>query len=283
MSSTPGAVVITGGTRGLGRVLTRHFLDAGYGVTVCSRNAAACTDAAREFGDAADRLLALPADVAREADVAELFDRAEARFGPVSVLINNAGIHGPIGECFRNDNAQWAEALAVNLLGPVYTCRRAVPGMIAAGFGRIINISGGGATKPMARYAAYSASKAGLVRFTETIAEELRPHGVLVNAIAPGFLATDIHRDTLALGAEQAGPNFQKTQDQLARGGDDPARAARLALRLAARSCAVTGRLISAIFDDWERFVESPDLPRELYTLRRVDNMFVFLKPEERG
>lgn len=126
----------------------------------------------------------------------------------------------------------------------------------------------------MPHYSLYSASKAALVRFTETIALELAGFGIMVNAIAPGFIATGIHEETLRAGQNIVGDFFEKTRARVEEGGDDPSRAAKLALFLASGECRITGKLISAIFDPWEALTENWGLDKDLYTLRRIDDVF---------
>ena len=130
-------------------------------------------------------------------------------------------------------------------------------------------------------YSAYAASKTALVRLTEVLAHELASHGIRVNAIAPGFVATRLHQATLAAG--DAAPDRDKVAAQLAEGGQDPRVAAELAVFLASDAAAgVTGRLISAPWDDWRSLAGGETLAgNDLYTLRRIDDMFYRQVPRE--
>jgi 3-oxoacyl-[acyl-carrier protein] reductase len=273
-------VLITGGTRGIGHVFTTRFLEAGYRVVACARSADSISRAQALAAAAGDRLRLVQADVSQEEEVRALLAQTTADFGGVDVLVNNAGIIGPIGPSQENDTAAWLGAFQTNIIGPFLTCKHCVPRMLAAGFGRIINLSGGGATSPTLRFSAYSASKAALVRFTETLALELRDANVTVNAIAPGFICTEIHEQTWAAGPKAAGVFYGKSRQKWASGGDDPSRAAALALFLASPDCRLTGRLISAIYDPWETFRDAPPTDDSLYTLRRIDNMFYQSMPK---
>src|SRR5439155_11396495 len=140
------------------------------------------------------------------------------------------------------DAEHWREVVTVNLFGVFLTCRHVVPLMIRAGRGKIINMSGGGAATPFPRFTAYAASKAAVVRFTETLAREVAGHGIQVNAVAPGFVVTRLHRATLAAG-ERAGVDFlRKTQEEIAGGGVDPSIPADLVAFLASdASDSITG------------------------------------------
>ena len=145
--------------------------------------------------------------------------------------------------------------------------------MIKAGSGKIINMSGGGATSPRANFTAYGVSKAALVRFTETLAEELKPHNIQVNAIAPGAVRTQMTEEIVIAGQLAGSRELQQAQGILREGGDSAENAAELAVFLAsAESDGITGRLISAVWDDWRHLGEHSEeiAASDLYTLRRV-------------
>ena len=196
------------------------------------------------------------------------------------MLVNNAGLIGPIGTLAQTDAALWDRTLRVNLLAPVALCRRVLAPMVARGHGRIVNVSGGGATAALPHFTAYATSKAGLVRFTETLARELDGTGVTVNALSPGALDTRLHAEVRAAGAALAGEVMYQTSLDVERGRAAPMeRGAALAVFLASpASSGVSGRLISSIWDPWERLPElAAELaPTDVFTLRRIT-------PKERG
>ena len=165
-----------------------------------------------------------------------------------------------------------ALVVILNLLGTVHCTRAVLPHMIRRGSGKIINLSGGGAVGPFPRFSAYATSKAAVVRFTETVAEEVRAHNVQVNAIAPGAVNTRLLDQVLEAG-DRAGADFLgKSRAQQASGGTSPAVGAELALHLASsRGDGITGKLLSAVWDDWRRLGEAGPIPAALYTLRRID------------
>jgi NAD(P)-dependent dehydrogenase (short-subunit alcohol dehydrogenase family) len=174
----------------------------------------------------------------------------------------------------------WVEAIQINLFGAVLMCRQVIPLMRARGYGKIINLSGGGATAPLPRISAYAASMVAIVRLTETFAEELRDAHVDVNAIAPGALNTRLLDEVLAAGPEKVGQDFYnraiKQRDQ---GGASLEKGAALAVFLAsAASDGITGRLLSALWDDWASLPDRLDVltKNDIYTLRRI-------VPEDRG
>ena len=163
-------------------------------------------------------------------------------------------MHGPIGTIDAVDWAAWQHALAVNLSGTVYGCRLAVQHFKewpAANRRKIINVSGGGATSPQPGLTAYGASKAGLVRFTETLAEEVKEFEIDVNAVAPGALATRLMKELHAAGPEGIGTDHHRRVEQLLSiGAMSIAKPAELCIYLASSSSdGITGRLISAAWD----------------------------------
>ena len=266
--------LITGGSQGLGRHIVEAFLAEGAHVLFCARTAAdvAQTQAALTPGlKSGQQLAGLACDIADPASVAALFARA-AQFGPLHAVVNNAGIYGPMGPTEEVDLAEWTQAWQVNVTGTLLVCQHAVRAMKPRG-GKIINISGGGATNPMPRFAAYAATKAAVVRLTETLAEEYRADRIEVNAVAPGALRTRLTQQVLAAGAEKVGADFfAKNKKWADEGAADPKLAAGLCVWLASPdSDGVTGKLISAQWDPWKepakfRAVATGDV----YTLRRI-------------
>lgn len=273
--------IVTGASRGLGRAIAARFVAAGADVLLTARDGAALEEsaaAARRAGPG--RVLTMAGDASDPEAARAAVARAEAELGGVTALVNNAGVYGPIGPVEDNDWEEWTRALSINLLGSVAFCRAAVPGMRRRGYGKIVNLSGGGATAPLPRFSAYAASKAAVVRFTETLAEELADARVDVNAIAPGALNTRLLDEVLAAGPERAGAAFyQRSLKQRDEGGAPLEKGAALAVFLAsAASDGISGRLLSAVWDDWAALPEKRDVlaASDVYTLRRI-------VPKDRG
>jgi NAD(P)-dependent dehydrogenase (short-subunit alcohol dehydrogenase family) len=270
------AAIVTGGSHGLGLEIARAYLAAGARVLVCARDATALGRARTELESAADpaSIETVAADVSEPDHVAALVAQALDRFSRVDVLVNNAGVYGPKGQIDDVVWDEWEHAIRVNLLGSVLCCRAVLPHFRANGYGKIVQLSGGGATSPLPRLSAYAASKAAVVRFAETLAEELRGTGIDVNAIAPGALNTRLLDEVLEAGPERVGDAFyERALEQQAAGGTPLELPARLALFLAsAESDGITGKLISAPWDPWEAFASHAEDLRgtDVYTLRRI-------------
>jgi NAD(P)-dependent dehydrogenase (short-subunit alcohol dehydrogenase family) len=270
--------LITGGSRGLGREIAQTFVRAGASVAVVARpsstfdTAVASLEAARVSPE--QRIEAICADLARHDRSQDVIEDARRRLGAIDVLVNNAGILGPIGAVGIADHEAWMATIDINLLAPVALIRAVIPEMRQRGRGKIINLSGGGATSPRANFTAYASAKAGLVRFTETVAEEVRDAGIDVNAVAPGAMNTRMLDEVLAAGPELAGePEYRRAVAQKASGGSPPARAAGLVLWLASSaSDGVTGRVLSALWDPWEGLAarRAELAESDIYTLRRI-------------
>ncbi len=221
----------------------------------------------------------MSADVSNPESVQDMFAEANGAFGQIDGLVHAAAVMGPIGSILEIDPAQWLEAIHIDLYGTFLVAREAARRMAAAHYGRIVLFSGGGASGPFPNYSAYACSKVAVVRFTETLAQELGPHGIEVNCLAPGFVATKIHEATLRAGATAGKEYLQRTKDELAKGGASPTYAARAATFLlsdAARG--ISGKYIAAVHDGWERWPEHLEEIRstDIFTLRRI-------LPGERG
>jgi 3-oxoacyl-[acyl-carrier protein] reductase len=268
--------LVTGANQGFGYAVAKRFLSDGARVFLCARDEGRLAQAAKELRQAAaaDRVLWARADVSRPADVKALIRSAVAALGGLDVLVCNAGVYGPKGRIEDVDWDEWMQAVSINLGGAILCCREALPHMRARGRGKIILLSGGGATKPMPYMSAYAASKAALVRFGETLAEELKGTGIDVNAIAPGALNTRLMEEVIEAGPDRVGRAFyEQTLKQKETGGTSLEKGAGLCAFLASsESDGITGRLISALWDPWEDPARLRDVlsVSDMYTLRRI-------------
>jgi 2-dehydro-3-deoxy-L-rhamnonate dehydrogenase (NAD+) len=270
--------VITGASQGLGRAIAARFVRAGASVLLVARGQAALENACAELAPLAERpgqRVAIKAgDVADPAACAAIAEAARELLPDLCILVNNAGVYGPIGRMEEVDWTAWVDAVRINLFGTVLMCREMIPLLRARGYGKIVNLSGGGATAPLPRFTAYAATKAAVVRLTETLAVELRDAGIDVNAIAPGSLNTRLLDQVLAAGPDAAGEAFhRRALQQREEGGVPLERGAALVVFLAsAASDGISGRLVSAVWDDWASLAgRAAELAgSDLYTLRRI-------------
>jgi 3-oxoacyl-[acyl-carrier protein] reductase len=274
--------LITGGSQGLGKAIASQFLAAGAHVVICARGEkellAARDELARKFP--AQKVLARACDVADETQVNALVAYALRELGSLQALVLNAGVYGPMGDTETVSLAEWRRAMDINLFGVLLPCRAVIPHFKKAGRGKIVILSGGGATNPLPQISAYAASKAAVIRLMETLAEELRKHQVDVNAIAPGALATRLVDEVLAAGPEKVGAAFYEKNKVWKEKGATPLElGAGLAVYLAGPdSDGISGKLISAQWDPWQTLHEHREdlVKSDIYCLRRI-------VPEDRG
>lgn len=271
------AAIITGASQGLGLAISRAYVAAGADVLICARDSKLLKQAQNEVVQSAkpgQKVEAQVADVSKQADVDRLINLTLQIFPRLHILVNNAGIYGPKGMIEDVNWDEWVRAIEINLLGSVLMCRAVLPHFKARQYGKIVQLSGGGATNPLPRISAYAASKAAVVRFAETLAEEVRDDHVDVNAIAPGALNTRLLDEVLAAGPEKVGQDFYKRAvSQKAQGGSPMERGAELAVFLGSEaSDGLTGKLLSALWDPWERLTDYLQELRQtdVYTLRRI-------------
>ena len=266
--------IVTGGGRGIGKAIALAFAREGADLILVSRTMSEVEKTAAEVRELGGRGLPVKADVSKRIDVTNMVNGAIEQFGIVDILVNNAGIQGPIGLMAESDVDNWIRTVNINLIGS-YLCTRAVlPAMIRRKKGKIINLSGGGSTYPRPYFTAYSASKAAVVRLTESLAEEVRDFNIQVNAIAPGAVNTRMLAQVLGAGEAAGEKAFAEAKLIKERGGTPPELPAGLAVFLASsESNGLTGRLISAVHDDWHRIPEQiPQIiSSDIYTMRRIN------------
>ena len=274
--------IITGANQGLGLEIARAFLREGASILICARERAKLNNARDHllgFAKKNQQVIAEVANVAREEDVERIVNRAVEELGNVQILVNNAGIYGPKGTIDEVDWNEWVRTIEINLYGSVLMCRHLIPHMKERGYGKIVQLSGGGATNPLPRISGYATSKAAIIRFAETLAEEMREHRIDVNAVAPGALNTRLLDEVLEAGPDKVGNAFyERALKQKKEGGAPLDRGADLCVFLAsAQSDGISGKLLSAVWDPWEELPHHVlDLAGDVYTLRRI-------LPKDRG
>jgi NAD(P)-dependent dehydrogenase (short-subunit alcohol dehydrogenase family) len=183
---------VTGASRGLGRDLALAFAGVGAKVLLTARSAGPLEDLAREIRDHGGLAEIVVGSVADDTVLDSAIEIVTERFGQLDILVNNAGISPAFVRSERLTQADWQEVLGVNLTAPFACCQRALPLLEAAGAGSIVNISSVHGSRAHERLVAYAASKGGLEMLTRTLAVEWATRGIRVNAVAPGYLETDM-------------------------------------------------------------------------------------------
>jgi NAD(P)-dependent dehydrogenase (short-subunit alcohol dehydrogenase family) len=268
--------IVTGGSRGIGLAIARELASRGYDLALGARTDAQLVAAQQGIiHDFPVRCVAQRTDVSDAVQAEALVGRTRAELGRVDALVNNAGVTGWIGTVEECDAQEWRRAIDVNLIGTMHMIRAAIPRMREQGGGRIVNLAGGGvgSANVMPRVSAYVASKAAIVQLTECVAREVASEGIVVNAISPGFVVTDMTADVIAAGPAKAGHDlYTRTVQQRDSGGETPALAARLvAWLLSPAADGLTGKMLSAKWDDLSRIEPQVANRSSLYTLRRID------------
>lgn len=272
MSSDTKVCLVVGATGAIGRAITKRFSEdsARLALTYHSVPTGARVEKSRETRSET-KLYRL--NITNLAEVDAVVREVDADFSGIDVLINCAGVIGPIGRLQDTDPSEWNRALEVNLTGAVNLARAVLPVFQRRGHGKMIFFSGGGAAYGRPFFTAYSSAKAALVRFVESLAQELEGADIQVNAIAPGPVMSRMWEEMRAAGSA-GGPKLLAELAQMEEtGGASADRAAALAAFLASnRSNRVTGKLISAIWDDWASIESKMDklVESEAWTLRRI-------------
>jgi 3-oxoacyl-[acyl-carrier protein] reductase len=231
--------LVTGGGRGIGRGIALELADAGARVAVAARTREQVEATAGEIGG-----LAVAADVAEQASVERMVAETERELGPVDLLVANAGIALWERAAWELEPSEWWHVLEVNVLGVYLSCRTVIPGMLERGRGRIVNVASGAAYLPGSTSTAYAASKAAVHRFSEILANQLRPHGVPVFSISPGLVRTEMTEDNFPDDAPWTPPEL----------------APRLVRALASgRLDALSGRYLHAEHDDVDDLARRAD------------------------
>lgn len=246
--------IVTGQSRGLGAAIVRAFRDEGAIVPECTRAELVMDD---------------------PFSIETFYGSVMAEYDGIDILVNNAAMLGYVGRLEESDPGTMGKTIAVNLLGPIYLTQKCLPALQRSKRGKIINICGGGASTPLPRRIAYAVSKAGLARFTDSLAAELKNTKIDCNAILPGAMDTGMLDDIIAAGPEKLGKlEYELHASYKQNAPSSPERAAQLCLYLASEeSNGLSGKMISARHDPWPFNQEQiKELMRsDKCTLRRID------------
>ncbi|NTV62760.1 MAG: SDR family oxidoreductase [Oscillochloris sp.] len=240
--------VVTGGGRGIGRAITLALADAGAKVAITGRQVSALEQTCAEISARGGQALALPGDVGDPVAVRAAFAAVRAQLGPVSILVNNAGVTAS-SRLIETPDDLWAQIFRINVDGAFYCVKAAAPDMIARRWGRIIAIASVAGLRGMPFSAAYSASKHALIGLSRSLADELSRYGITSNAICPGWTETDMLSDSIAHLASISGRTVEEARAALLAAGDQttpvtPEDVAALVLRLASPASQENGQAI---------------------------------------
>lgn len=277
MSQDCQKIIITGASQGLGLELSRTFARAKCHITMCARDQTTLQQAAQQLQSSNPdaKIDALSCNVANNNEVNHLIAEGIKRMDGLDAIVLNAGVYGPMGKTDEVDLQEWQEALEINLFGILLPCRATIPHFRQQGHGKIVAISGGGATKALPGISAYAASKTAAIRLLECLALELQEDNIQVNAVAPGALRTRLIDQVLSAGPEKVGAAFfRQNQIWKEQGATDPELACRLVQWLLSSKCptSLTGKLISAAWDNWQNISEHMEVisSSDIFCLRRI-------------
>lgn len=274
-------VIITGASRGLGAEIANQMWRQGANILLVARDANSLGTVVKNLERRSEqRAYFIPVDLAQEKSLDTIIRTAQSHFEQLDILVNNAAIQGPIGPSWSNDQVLWEQSIYVNLISPIKLSKYCAKWMIPQKQGKIISLSGGGATGSRPNFSSYAVAKTGIVRFSEILADELKEFNIQVNCVSPGSMSTSLLDEVASAGSGLAGKKeFDMAIKIKKEGGASLERAAQLIVFLAsAQSDGISGKLISSIWDPWEHFPEHlEELKKsDIYTLRRI-------VPKDRG
>jgi NAD(P)-dependent dehydrogenase (short-subunit alcohol dehydrogenase family) len=272
-SRGPLRIVISGASSGIGARLAQSLAAEGHRVFICARRADRLASVAHE----SRAIETFVCDVSDDRQVSNFICGLSAKTEAVDVLINCAGGFGEIGPITVADSSRWWQTIEVNLKGTYLVTQGMLPLLMKGKQPRVINFAGGGAFSPFPNFSAYACAKTAIVRLTECLAAELAPSNIRVNALAPGFVPTEMHEATLQAGEARAGRmQFQRTRAIMSEAGpamENVVNCVRMLISPLLDD--LTGKTISSNFDPWQApnfKICLPDIVRsDLYTLRRVN------------
>ncbi len=270
-------IIITGGTEGFGKNIIENLVIRGANIAFCARSLEKVDQLSQFLNNKKNSnqiILSSKTDISKKDEVHSFIKNIKKTFSSIDVLINNAGVYGPIGSIETVNWDEWIEAININLIGSILMMRSLVPTFKEQKKGKIIQLSGGGATNPMPNFSSYSVSKTGIVRFVETLAFEMKDYNTYVNAIAPGALNTKMLDKVLATDIDKVGKDFyDKAIAQKVKGGAGFQQGINLInFLISDKSDGITGKLISAQWDNYESWPDDLDTitDGDVYTLKRI-------------
>lgn len=273
--------IVTGGARGIGFAIAKELIRNGAKVIICSRTKSDLQKALGILNKKKGIAFGIICDVSRLSDCNKLIKFTLGRSNKIDILINNAGVYGPIGPFEKLNLREWKKAFDINLMGMVYLSHLVIPIMEKNGGGKIINLCGAGVggSRTMPRFSAYFTSKSAIASFSEVLADELQEKNIQVNSISPGAVNTYLNDYLIKQGAKKAGKQmYEVALKQKKEGGTSPELAAQLIAYLASDlSGHITGRLLSAKWNPPDK-LKNIKLTQNFYKLRRIDQELYYEK-----
>jgi 3-oxoacyl-[acyl-carrier protein] reductase len=271
------SIIIFGGTRGIGKVIAEYYIGKKLEVSVCSRNVKALDKFRLAMARKKLSVHVIKVDITNAQDVARAFKAHVAKWGKSpDVVINCAAIQGPIGNSWSVPARRWEETIKVNLCGSFIVARAAIRQMIKNGYGSVILFSGGGAAYARPNFSAYAASKTGILRMVETMAEELKLAGyprITINAVAPGAVKTRMTKEVIKA-SSKAGEKALEEAAEVSRTGGTPSKQITnlidFLIDLEA-NCGLSGRLIH-VQEDYQGLIKEfgARVPDDIGKIRRI-------------
>ena len=269
-------VVITGANSGLGLRLAIFLVKKNYEVVLCSRKLSNLNKVLKDTTGINHNLIhTIKADVSNKKDVNKIKKYLHTKLdNNVDVLVNNASVIGPIGEFSDNNIDEWINTININLIGSVIMTNLVIPIFKKKRKGKIIQLSGGGASGPFPNFSSYATSKIGIVRFIETISGELKKYNIDANCIAPGFMNTNMQKNVVMAGEKKVGKQYyEKVSKVLELDNDNFNKPINLIeFLISNKSDGITGKFISAVWDNWKIFSQNKKKlsNTDVFTLRRI-------------
>lgn len=273
--------IVTGGSRGLGEYIARSFVNLGISkLIILARNEDNLSRVQSALNDCrisdSQKIIAKVCDISRLNDVKEFAEFCFGETDKIDILINNASVFGPIGYFEDIELSEWVETINVNYIGTASLIKQLLPLLKASERGKIVNIVGGGASKPYGCLSGYATSKVAIVRFTEELATEFSKYRIDINCIAPGPLDTRFVDAMLSAGIDVLGKSlFDAITDIRKNGGTSFELPASMCHFLAdSTSDGISGKMLSARYDSLENLIKNKDylMKSDLYTLRRLSS-----------
>ena len=273
----PEICIITGCSSGLGLEILKKLLKSKkiiYGISKNKKKLNKLKANLKKENILTKNIVLKNLDISKEIKVKKFIKNIISRHKRIDVLINNAGINGPMGEFEKIKTDIWKKAFEVNFYGSFYFYKYVLPNMKKNRYGRIVQISGGGATSPFPMFTPYATAKSAIVRLAETLSKEVKKeHNIKINSIAPGTLNTKFTELKLKAGPKKIGSKHFLLMKKIKKyGGDDPSKAAELCLKLIDKKNKLNGKIISAVWDNWEKFskIQKKLNDNDVLTIRRI-------------